>query len=929
MVACLMAVVASAVPARPTPFFFEQSDGTMITVRLVGDEWGSAMITEDGYVVDRDDKGDFYYATTAGRTNVRAHNLKSRDKAEQAYVASYEKELKLEYRDQSVARARRASANVQRKAGTQVPTMGSPKIPIILVEYTDVKFKDADPVATFEQQFNTKNKSCLQYFTDQSRGAFTPQFEVMGVVSLAHNRSYYGAHATVSGQSVNDKLLGDMIYEGVMGLPDVDFSQFDNDGDNMVDVIVVLYAGVGEASSSVAESIWPCQWNMASAYYYGQSNYDSFEQDGVTIDKFAVFNELVSSGSWWNPTYRIDGVGTFCHEFSHCLGLPDYYDTNYGGHYGMGNWSLMNSGCYLDNSDTPCGYSGYDRNFMGWMTLIDPTENTQYTLDPLTSNTGQAIKIVNDQNHNEYFILENRQKSGWDQYLPSKGLKIDHITYDASAWNSNVVNNYDMQRMTIIPADNNLSTSSESRDLYPYNGNNSFTDTSTPAANLNLGSAGKLGKPVTEITQLSSGKVSLWYRRGEFVMDIPEMNPVDAASVTDNGFTASWTRVKNVQSFTLNVSSAASDTPTYNRNITNLTDTVAAITGLEPGGTYTAKVRVTYTNGQTGDWSDPITVTLTETPILLAINPAEVTNSSFTARWNAMKNVTSYTLKVTQDGVLPYKLLLTETFVKCTKNASTNIATTLNNYMDNAGWQGQNVYQVVGGVRLGLTSTSGATGALVSPALDLVNYDGEMTVKITLKTYTGKTNCPVRIYFDGASEIVTVPDETPNTYTLLLKGDVKYPQYLKIQGTDKGKPVIVTGLEVYAGDATEALNGPRRVTEYGDETMRTIEGITDNFYTVTGLQSGKGYNYKVYGVYADNHHSVWSEFGTVTLEGAVQLEGDINADGLVNGDDLNIMVAIILGNDNAANYDGRADLNADTIVDVMDLNRLINIMLGN
>ena len=85
MVACLMAVVASAVPARPTPFFFEQSDGTMITVRLVCDEWGSAMITEDGYVVDRDDKGDFYYATTAGRTNVRAHNLKSRDKAEQAY----------------------------------------------------------------------------------------------------------------------------------------------------------------------------------------------------------------------------------------------------------------------------------------------------------------------------------------------------------------------------------------------------------------------------------------------------------------------------------------------------------------------------------------------------------------------------------------------------------------------------------------------------------------------------------------------------------------------------------------------------------------------------------------------------------------------------------------------------------------------------
>ena len=924
---CLMAVVASAVPARPTPFLFEQSDGTMITVRLLGDEWASAYVTADGYVVERADNGDFYYVTKSGRSKVMAHDVKHRSSAEQAYIRAHADELTLKSLNNSVSSAKRASAGVQRRAGTQVPNNGSPRIPIILVQYKDIKFQDSDPVATFENQFNQKNKSCYQYFFDQSRGLFTPQFDVMGVVELANNRSFYGAQTSSS----NDSYIGDMVYEGVMGLPNVDFSQYDNDNDHYCDVIVILYAGVGQASSGVTASVWPCQWNMASAYYYGQSNYSSFQRNGVTIDKFAVFNELVPQWSGWTQTYRIDGVGTFCHEFSHCLGLPDYYDTDdYDpDYYGMGSWSLMNSGCYLDNSDTPCGYSGYDRHFMGWLQYTIPEENTQYTLEPLTSNNGQALFIVNDENSNEYYVLENRQKSGWDQYLPSKGLKVDHVTYDASAWNSNVVNNYAMQRMTIIPADNKLSSSNESGDLYPYNGNNKLTDESTPAATLNLGTKGKMGKPITEITQLSGGNVRLWFRKGSFTMDTPEMNEVDASTINDNGFTATWTKVKNVQTYTLNVASAAANTPTYNQNITNLTDTVAVVTGLEPGGTYAVKVRATYTNGQTGDWSEPVTVTLTETPILLPVEAATITNNSFTARWNAMKNVSSYTLRVMQDGVLPYKLLYTETFAKCTADANNNIYNSLDNYLDNAGWRGQNVYQAVGGVRLGVKTSSGATGALTSPAIDLMNFEGKMTVKITVGAYTGKSNCGLRIYYDGASETITVPDETQTTYTILLSGDVSDTQYLKIQTTDKGKPVVVTNLEVYAGDATSVQNGaPRRAQEFGDEFLRTITGITDTYYNVAGLQAGKIYHYQVRGIYADGSQSVWSDLGTVTLAGTTVLEGDINADGAVDGTDLNIMVDIILGNDNAANYDGRANLNDDNLVDVLDLNRLINILLG-
>jgi len=376
--------LAMAVPAKQVPFQHVQSDGSTVTLVMRGGEFNHSLMTMDGLTVALDERGDYCYKAGGSLSNVLAHNQGERGIEESAFIVAYKEQMTL------AANARRMPRREGENDNPQVPTLGSPRIPIILVNYTDVKFVDFDPVQTFENQFNNMDKSCLHYFEAQSRGKFSPKFDILGPVELPNNRAYYGAN--VGGY---DAQLGTMIVEACEGVDDnVDFTDYDNDGDGYVDVVVVLYAGVGEAQASrtVPESVWPCQWDMQECYDWGYSVSGPFPLDGVTIDRFAVFNELEGNN---NASTTIDGIGTFCHEFGHCLGLPDFYPTNGGYAYGMGNWDIMDYGCYLDNSHTPAGYTSYERHFMGWMDLIDPVENTKYTLKPLNTDEGNRESLLN------------------------------------------------------------------------------------------------------------------------------------------------------------------------------------------------------------------------------------------------------------------------------------------------------------------------------------------------------------------------------------------------------------------------------------------------------------------------------------------------------------------------------------------------------
>lgn len=497
--------VTMAAPAKPEPFTHVQSDGTTVTLVMRGGEFVHSLMTMDGLTVARNAQGDYCYTAGGALSDVLVHDKGSRGIEEQAFVIAYRDQMTLD------AGVRRMPRREGENDHPQVPTMGSPRIPIILANYTDVVFIDADPVATFEYQFNAKPYSCLHYFQSQSRGQFSPRFDILGPVQLPQSRAYYGTNKRVFGTDV-DTQLGTMIYDACTALPDVDFSDYDNDGDGYVDVVVVLYAGVGEAQAyrTVPESVWPCQWDMTESFAWGCSTTGPFELNGVTIDKYAVFNELEGSNNYGT---NIDGVGTFCHEFGHCLGLPDFYPTNGAYYYGMSSWDIMDNGCYLNNGHRPAGYTSYERHFMGWMDLVDPVEDTRYTMTPLNSDDGTAVKVTNDANPDEYYLLEYRVKTGWDEYLPAEGILILHVDYNQAAWDNNTPNNVgNHPRMSIIPADNQLSGGTNKYDTWPREKLDSLTNYSTPAATVYTG--GYMNKPITGMTvNAEEGVAAFWYMK--------------------------------------------------------------------------------------------------------------------------------------------------------------------------------------------------------------------------------------------------------------------------------------------------------------------------------------------------------------------------------------------------------------------------------
>ena len=528
LVAALCALMAMAAPAKPEPFTHIQSDGMAVTLIMRGGEFCHSLMTLDGLTVARAMNGDYCYVADGALSDMRAHDQGHRGIEETAFITAYRNKLSLE------SRVRRMPRREDENTSPQVPTMGSPRIPIILVNYTDVQFIDENPVVTFQNQFNEKDKSCLHYFQSQSRGLFSPQFDILGPVDLPQTREYYGGNVTRYGTAL-DKQLGTMIYDACMGVQGVDFSRYDNDGDGLVDVVVVLYAGVGEAQAyrTVPESVWPCQWDMQESYDWGCSVTGPFQLNGVTINKYAVFNELEGSS---NYSTSIDGIGTFCHEFGHCLGLPDFYATNGAYTYGMSVWDIMDNGCYLDNGHTPAGYSSYERHFMGWMDLIDPVENTYYTLPPLNSEGGAAVKVINDANPDEYYLLEYRTKTDWDTYLPGEGILVIHVDYDKYVWDANTPNNLSShQRMTIIPADGKLSSSTNKTDPWPQGGSDSLTNYSTPPAAVFTG--GYMNKPITGMNvDAGSGTAGFWYMRAPVRADVNgdgEVNIADVNAVID------------------------------------------------------------------------------------------------------------------------------------------------------------------------------------------------------------------------------------------------------------------------------------------------------------------------------------------------------------------------------------------------------------
>lgn len=494
--AMLSAMPLYAVKANPRPTVVTQPDGTQITVRLNGDERFHYISTLDG-------------------------------KPLETVTGGYLREMPMKEFEARRVRAEKPA----RAAGmlpTTFPTTGKVRGCVILVEYQDVSFTVPSPQEEFTQMLNAEGYSnyggtgsARDWFIDQSQGKFMPDFDVYGPVKLPHDRAYYGENGS-NGDDIRAHL---MLTDACDILDDeVDFSQYDFNDDGWIDNVFIFYAGYGENLGYMAGSdcVWPHSWDLVEA------TSEVYMHDGVRLNHYACTNEI-------DLENKMDGIGTFVHEFSHVLGLPDLYSTNGSSAFTPGPWNVMDEGPYNNGSRTPPNYSAYERYALGWLVPREIGNPANIRLSAIDTNSACIIKTHVD---NEFFLIENRQQKGWDQYIPGHGMLVWHIEYNANIWKYNSVNNAaSHQYVDIEEADGTQTTSSRSGDSFPGTaGITSFTSATNPSMTTSDGTA--VEKPITDIRE-ANGIIEFRVSGGRD--EVPTVTAMPATNVGIDSFTASWT----------------------------------------------------------------------------------------------------------------------------------------------------------------------------------------------------------------------------------------------------------------------------------------------------------------------------------------------------------------------------------------------------
>lgn len=497
---CMLSV--NALPVHPNAKkIVKMADGSVLELKLKGDEHCHWWVSDNGQTYTFDDNDNIMPLNSSNLVSMKSKAMEKK---------------------RSINTARLSRLNKARKVGEPGKYVGDKKGLVILVNFKNLEMLKPAPEAEFYNLFNKEGYrnfghigSVHDYFKDQSYGQFNLTFDIFGPVTVSQNYAYYGKNDFYG----DDQHPAELVIEACRLVDDqVDFSEYDWDGDGEVDQVFVVYAGFGENAGASSLTLWPHEFTLSDSHKYGDGE-GAINLDGVRIDTYAVSCELAGA---FGTT--INGIGTACHEFSHCLGLPDFYDTSYSGGWGMNNWDLMDSGSYNGptySGEIPSGYTSYERWMAGWLEPKELLPGMKVeALNPLV-NTADAYIIYNDNNHNEYYMLENRTNDRWFKYLQSRsglqnGMLVLHVDYNQSYWDNNTVNAMlNHQRMTIIPANNLLpsepTVSSYRETLYPNNNNDSLTNTSTPAATLfNANTDGKklMNKGIINIKRNADNTIS-------------------------------------------------------------------------------------------------------------------------------------------------------------------------------------------------------------------------------------------------------------------------------------------------------------------------------------------------------------------------------------------------------------------------------------
>lgn len=835
------AVTLQAVPAIPYPVEMTMPDGHKMTVTVCGDENLHYYISSDGYPLLPDADGFLRYAVVDNDGIVKAGDIKaralsSRTAAENEFLRSIDagtvrKALTADLADaRSMNRVRQQASSLL----SSYPTTGSPKGLIILVAFNDQPFVTPDAHEAFSNlinqpgySYNGATGSARDYFVDNSRGLFSPEFDVYGPVTLPNSEAYYGRETA----NMRDSNPYEMVAHACEMLDDeIDFSRYDEDGDGFVDNVFIFYAGYGQNSGAPSYTIWP---HAANIWTYGNIN---LVLDGVQIGNYACTNEIQgTSGS-----VRA-GIGTFCHEFSHVLGLPDLYATDNSSAFTPGEYELMDTGPYLNNGNTPPYMSVYDRMELQW---IVPRElNVAETvilkpfnlIDPESDDEALLIKTISD---NEYFLLENRQKNGWDAFIPGHGMLVWHIDYDKSLWESNHVNSptYSQHlRADIVEADNQADALTYAGDPFPGTGNvTSFTDVTTPA--MKTWTNILVGKPITNIHE-QDGIISFDILGGG--ERIQPVTALDATDITPVSFTANWTGRSEIFKYEIDLVKGDGVVPvaTFVKETASVADCSLEITGLTPSTDYYYVVRAVSADRVSANSARISVRTLPPSFDMFqvtALDATDVNESSFTAHWSPLEGSESYLLSVyTKQFVSPtYDTVDFADGVALPDGWYTNCTSTsamagtygqdkpsLRMTVDNSIIQSREYEFDINSISFWYKGTSDADGTV---AIELL-YDGAWK---EFHSIAVKGN---------ADAVVKYDDTTSPAISAGCRG------VRLLFGRNAGS--------LYLDDITVAYNGTATLTyadgyesaDLGDVYQATVSGLqpeTQYFYTVTAVKDG-------------------------------------------------------------------------------------------
>ncbi len=479
-----MASYAAAAPARPGAHKLTMPDGSTLTYRMVGDESFHYFTTDDGYPIVLEADGAFFAHNDAGgrlvSSGIPAADPAQRTPEVRAYLSTLDAPAVIERAAESPRRRTALRPTASRAPESMrledFPATGSPHTCVILVEYSDVKFSRPNPHAYYNDMLNLEGfsmdnatGSARDYFKATSSGLFTPVFDVYGPVTLPNTQKYYGENDIYG----TDMRAHEMAIHActILASRGVNFADYDCDGDGTIDNVYVFYAGRGESSGLIKDkdTVWPHSWTIQEAGG-GDNLYN-----GKLLSHYACSNELITDT-------KLDGIGTFCHEFSHVIGLPDLYYTGHGrAPVTLDTWSVLDAGCYLNDSRTPPHYSAFERMTMGWLSPEALTKPGDYSLQPLgTSNKAYIVATNYD---NEFFLLENRSREDWDSYLAGEGLLVWHIDYNKTNWLNNAVNNNtSYPGVELVKAVPRLTAAASANDPFPGAGEiTEFTSSTNPA----------------------------------------------------------------------------------------------------------------------------------------------------------------------------------------------------------------------------------------------------------------------------------------------------------------------------------------------------------------------------------------------------------------------------------------------------------------